>query len=111
MKKINGNGSVYIGADQMKPSRKDAIALVQAVGERYNNLLGSYRNLNGVPLLIPKSLDNDVKVLQRVTFRYMKGDFRHTRAEELSVRAVADWTLVENAKMRNQTLSKVEWRD
>jgi len=40
-----------------------------------------------------------------------KGDYRHTEAEKRSTRAIADWTLEVNAKLRNQKKTKIEWPD
>ena len=100
-----------IHQNRLHPSAADEIALAQAVGERFINLCGAFLRIRGTQLAPPADLDADMLRWRTMCVRHRKGDFRNSRAELLSTRAVAEWTLAVNAELRNQPKPVVEWRD
>lgn len=102
------NGRVHFNT--LQPSDPDAVALAQALEERFVKLYGSYLQIKGERLIPPPSLDNDMIRWRQMRVRHRRGDFRNSEAELYSVKCVAQWTLDVNAAMRNQPVQKLEWR-
>ena len=84
------------------PSTMDAIALAQAVEDRFLDLCGSWLRIKGVELPIPVSLNPDMLRWREMRIRHMKGDFRNTEAELKSTKVIAQFTLDCNCSLRNQ---------
>lgn len=95
----------------LRPSVPDTIKLSQAVTERFPNLLQSHFRIKKEVLLPPPSLSTAMVLWRTMHLRFDKGDFRNSRDELLAVREVAEWTNEENAKLRNQPIKKIAWRD
>lgn len=93
----------------LQPSTPDTIALSSAVQERFINLLESYQQNKGIRLIPPKSLDGAMIRWRSMVVRHRKGDFRNSQEEQTSLREIAQWTVDENCKLRNQPLKKIDW--
>lgn len=105
MSKQNGS------PDPLRPSSPDAIALGEAVEERFLNTCGTYLRVNGVRLMIPPSLNADALRWRAMRVRHRRGDFRNSVAELKATRAVAQWTLDVNADLRHQPHTLMQWKD
>lgn len=101
------NGRIH--TDVLVPSSADAIAMAQAVEERFLELCRAYLGYRGQELPIPKSLDKDFLRWREMRVRHKRGDFRHTDRELNSLRTIAQWTLDVNSGLRGQPLKKLEW--
>lgn len=86
----------------LKPSDADAIALAQAVEERFLELCHGWLRVKGAELPIPESLNSDMLRWREMRVRHRMGDFRNSEAELKSTKAVAQWTLDMNCSLRNQ---------
>jgi len=95
----------------LKPSDIDTIELGFAVEERFLDVLGTYLRVRGVPLSVPVNLNQDMLRWREMRVRHKYGDLRNTESELKSTQAIAEWTIVENAKLRNQQPKTVEWKD
>ena len=103
------NGSIH--RNVLKKSNPDYIALSSAVEEKFKLLCTMYYNMRGTQILIPGHLMKDMLNWRTMVVRHQKGDFRHTDIEIKSLKNVAEWTLETHAKLRNQPVPKMEWRD
>ena len=108
MSRRNGKA---IHANKLFVSKPDDIALCTAVEDKFINLCNIHLNMKGTQLFIPSSLDSDMLNWRKMAVRHRRGDFRHSEAEMKSLRTIAEWTLEVNAKLRNQEVPKVDWRD
>jgi len=88
----------------------DTIELARAVEDRFLDLLSAYLRIRGVPLAIPVTLNADMLRWREMRVRHRSGDLRNTEAELKSTQAIAQWTLSENASLRNQKPVTVVWR-
>ncbi len=100
------NGRIHGG--RLTPSHPSLIAGSEAVEERFVRLLNSWHKAKGEQLLPPPSMNGDLKRWREMVFRFRKGDFRNTEGELKSLKAIAEWTLAMNAKLRNQPVPKWE---
>jgi len=109
MSKDNGQ-AIHTG--RLLPSNPDYIALCQAVEEKFKLLFNTYYNMIGEPLSVPVSLNDDMIRWRQMAVRHNRGDFRNSDAEIKSLRNIAEWTLVVNAKLHNQEKpNTMVWRD
>jgi hypothetical protein len=106
MTKRNGKP---IHLNVLKPSTADAIALAQAVEERFLDLCSNWQRIRGEEMPIPKSLDHDLMLWRTARVRHKRGDFRNTEAELRATKAVAQWTVDRNCELRNQEPRTVDW--
>jgi len=95
----------------LKPSSKDTLLLFTAVGERMEDVIGTWRRVNQTDLLIPEVLYTEVQFWNRMKVRYEKGDMRNTRDELRALRLLAQWSLDMNCKLRNQVPKIIQWKD
>lgn len=100
-----------IHGNRLVLSSPDDLALAKAVEEKFVFLCTVRRNMRGMDIVVPESLRNDMFLWRQMLARHKRGDFRHTGAEMMSLRTVAEWTLAEHAKLRNQPIPKMVWRD
>lgn len=108
---MNRRNGKPIHSNKLVVSKPDDIALCTAVEDKFINLCNIHINITGIQLVIPPSLISDMLNWRRMAIRHRKGDFRHTETEKKSLRTVAEWTLVTNAKLRNQEVPNMNWRD
>lgn len=106
----NGH-SKRIHFNRLRPSVPDTIALADAVEVRFIELCGSYLRIKGEHLVPPRSLNQDMLRWRQMRVRHKHGDFRNTEAELQSTRAIAQWTVDVNRRIRNQEPMKIEWLD
>ena len=97
--------------DVLVESPPDVVALADAVESRFIELCGMFYRMHGVELVPPKDFDSDMFLWRKMRLRHKRGDFRHTRDEQLATRRIAEWTLRENAKLKNQPYEPVQWKD
>ena len=95
----------------LKPSTMDLAALSMAVEERFLRLCGDYLRIKGQQMPIPHSLDADLLRWRQMVTRHRKGDFRNTKAEMMSIKVLAQWTLDMNCELRNQKKQDLDWGD
>ena len=107
MSKKNGKS---IHGNQLVPSRVDDIELARALEERFLQLCQLHKNLKGEEILIPKSLDADMRRWRQMVVRYNGGDFRHTESELLSVKTIAQWTVDTKMNLLGREPKPVNWR-
>lgn len=110
-KGLMGNNGKVIHTKVLVPSDLDMVTLVDAVEARFLRLLEEHQRIRGTELYPPKDLDADMLLWRTLHARHVKRDFRHTDDEKKAVRRVAEWTLQENCKLRNQVYKPVEWKD
>lgn len=91
------------------PSTEDTVALCFAVQERFIILLDSYAAIKGEALIPPREFDSAMIRWREMAVRFKKSDFRNSEEELTSLREIAQWTLDENCKLRNQPLKKMFW--
>ncbi len=94
------NGRMH--GSRLTPSHPSVIAGSEAVQERFVRLLGSWLQSKGERLVPPADLDGDLLRWRQMVARFRKGDFRNTEGELKSLKAVAQWTLAMNARLRGQ---------
>lgn len=94
----------------MQPSTRDDICLAYEVSARILELDAFHKNVRGVSLVVPESLAPDYLRFAALRDRYQAMDYRHSEPEKRSLRAVAEWALRVNARLRNQPEPVVEWR-
>jgi len=97
--------------DLLVLSCRDTVELGKAVEQRFLDLCGTYMRIKGCGLELPSSLDSAMFLWRRMRVRHKRGDFRHSRSELLATREVAQWTLSENCKLRNQPDKVIQWKD
>lgn len=105
MSKQNGRPDILL------PSNPDLAELAAAVEGKFLELCQFHRRVAGFDLAIPEWLRQDALRWRRMVLRHRHGDFRHTSSEKKSTRAVAEWTLSVNCKLRNQVYVPMVWRD
>lgn len=93
------------------PSRQDDMMLCAAVQSRFLELCASYVRIRGMELIPPSSLDADIMRWRQMAVRFRQGDFRRTEAEMKSLKTIAQWTVSENNKLRNQSDEVVKWKE
>lgn len=81
------------------------------VERRFLDLTETYYRIKGVQLLPPKEMNKDILLWREMAVRFKKRDYRCTRGEILALRTVAQWTLDENCKLRNQPRKTLVWPD
>lgn len=91
------------------PSDKNEVELCIAVEERFKDLLHTYLRVKHVQLHPPKSLEKEMLLWRTMAVRYKSGDYRHTEDEMMALKTIAQWTVDENCKLRNQPPKKIEW--
>lgn len=72
------------------------------VEQRFLDLTHSYLRIKGEELPIPPEIDADMFRWRELSVRLRGGDFRYRPSEVKALKNIAQWTLVENAKLRNQ---------
>ena len=107
-KKSNGKA---IHNNKLIPSDPDMVMLGQAVESRFLDLCEAYFRIKCVELTVPAGLDRDFLHWREMRVRHNQGDLRHRESEKISTRNVAQWTLDENCKLRNQPMQVLEWGD
>ena len=100
-----------LASDRLLPSDRDTITLSQEVEERFKNLCGAYLRIKGEALAPPSTMDADFFRWRTMAVRQGRGDFRNTRSELLSLRAVAQWTCDINCDIRLQPRKLILWKD
>ncbi len=105
MSKQNGRPDILL------PSDPDLAELAAAVEGKFLELCQFHRRVTGFDLTIPAELKDDALRWRRMVLRHRRRDFRHTPSEKKSTRAVAEWTLRVNCKLRNQVYVPITWRD
>lgn len=103
--------SKLIHNNKLEPSSIDDYALAEAVEHRFVGLCESYLRIKGVELVPPQDLDGAMLRWRSLRVRHRDGDLRHTMAEMQATREVAEWTVRENAKLRNQSIPQLVWKD
>lgn len=101
-KNKNYHRNVLVSSDQ------DAIALCFAVQDRFINLVDSHARIKGTPLIPPSDMDKALILWRQMAVRHKSGDFRHSEEEWQALKEIAQWTIDENRKMRNQPPIVVE---
>jgi hypothetical protein len=95
----------------LKPSQPDDIGLATAVEVKFLTICNLYKTTHGMNLPIPESLMPDMKRWRQIRVRHKQGDHRHTEAEMLSTKVIAQWTVDVNAKLRGQKEGEqIEWK-
>ena len=97
--------------DRLVPSQPDDYCLARKVEENFLNVCLTYKRINGEEISIPPHMDSDIIRWRQMRVRHESGDLRHTGAELRSVKAVAEWTISVNAKLRNQKTPTIDWKD
>lgn len=72
------------------------------VQERFLDLTESYIRIRGVSIPISDDTKAALVLWRTMYGRFIVGDFRHTEDERRALADVAQWTLEEQAKLRNQ---------
>lgn len=90
-------------------SDADMIALGAAVEKRYVSVFVDHFRIRSYSLVLPGFLSVDLRLFKTMRHRHRRGDFRHTDDENLSTRRIADWTLIVNCDIRNQTFVPIDW--
>lgn len=97
--------------DVLVASQPDDIMLCGAVRDRFVTLCDLYLSVRGEQLPIPKSLTSDILRWRTMAVRFKQGDFRHTDAEMRSLKAIAQYTVDQQMKLRNQPEKIVQWKE
>ena len=93
----------------LQPSDPSLVFGSNEVQERFINLCGTYERVMFEQLVPPVSMDADFLYWRTMALRHRSGDLRHTEAELRSLKAIAQWMVDENAKLRNQKPRKIDW--
>ena len=109
MSKKNGKANRH--KNRLVRSTQDDVGLAEAVESRFLTLCESYLRIKGVQIPIPQSLSTDLLKWRRMRVRHRQGDFRHTEVELEATKTIAQWTLDENAVLRNQEKQILEWKE
>lgn len=97
--------------DMLIPSNLDKRTLPMEIQPRFLDLCDLFYRLRGIELTPPAELVHDLVRWREVVLRHRAGDYRHKPSEWESTKAVAEWTAVLNAELRNQDKPVIEWRD
>jgi hypothetical protein len=103
------NGKPTRHPDRLIESPMDNVTLCIAVEDRFKTLLEQYFRVTGDQLAPPPSLAKDMYRWRTMAVRFRRGDYRNTDAELKSLRTIAQWTVDENCKLKNQEPKKVNW--
>jgi len=98
-------------SNMLRPSSQDLIVLILSIETRFLDLTHAYLRITGVQLPIPESLNADLLLWRTLRVRHKKGDHRNTEDEVKAIKNIAQWSLDENNKLRNQPPIKLEWGD
>ena len=98
-------------SNMLKLSHPDLVQLSDAVESRFIDLLGTYYRVKQEKLMPPKYLDVDMVLWREMVIRHKKRDLRNTDDEKKAVKGVAEWTLQENCKLKNQPYIPLDWGD
>lgn len=97
--------------DRLIPSQLDDYCLARKVEENFLTVCLTHKRKTGEEIPIPPHMDSDILRWRQMRVRHESGDMRHTEAEKKSVKAVAEWTVQTNAKLRNQKTPMIDWGD
>ena len=100
-----------IHSNRLLPSLEGDITLSFEVEKRFVVVCELYFRIRGEHLVPSPELNMDMLRWREMSCRHKRLDFRHTDAEMMSLRAVAEWTLRVNAELRNQEYQPIDWRD
>lgn len=78
---------------QLQPASADAIALANAIQDKFLSLCNLHERVRGVPLVPPMDMYAEFKRWRRAFLRFSQGDFRHDAGEWRSMLLIASWTL------------------
>lgn len=98
-------------SDLLKKSDADAVALAEAVEERFLTVCRTYIRIWGSEIKMPVSLKQDLLRWRTMRLRHKKGDFRNSDSELASTKAVAQWTVDVNAGLRGQPVQTLQWKE
>jgi len=107
---MSNNGKLQ-NPDALHPSTPDTVALVDAVGARYEQLRREWKRIRGVDLKIPKTLHIELGIVKKVWSRHRSGDMRNSLSELRATKVLAQWTVDVNKVLRNQEPEIIEWKD
>lgn len=96
--------------DRLLPATLDDISLSEAVQERFISLCEFHAQVKGFALVPPKEMDRDLIRWREMVVRLRGGDPRAKESEIIALKNVAQWTVSENAKLRNQKDTQVQWQ-
>lgn len=97
-------------SDNLQKASPDHVELTRRVKENIQELCFLQKRVRGTDLKFPLGLTQDVMRFTAITDRFWKGDFRYRQSEIDAVKALAEWSLILNAELRNQPLPKLpEW--
>jgi len=91
------------------PSDKSCLEICEALEQRFLTVCRRYKQKWGVDIVIPEILKPDFIRWRTMVSRYNKRDFRHTEAEEKSVRELCQWTVDVNCELCSQPATKIKW--
>lgn len=100
-----------IHGSMLKPSGDDTIALGFAVHHRFLDLTETYARIKGTALMPPKSMNRDMLLWRSMVVRHKSGDHRNSDDEKRATRRIAEWTLLEKAKLAETEPNKITWKD
>lgn len=72
------------------------------IQERFIELADNFHKKWGFPIDIPSEIKSAIILWRQLFLRYRNGDFRHSEDERRAMAEVAQWSLDENRKLRNQ---------
>lgn len=102
-RKWNGKRPSDKHKNVLVPSTKDQQVCCVAVNEKYIEMCGLCRRINGADLKPPESLLPDIYRWRQMFVRHnTHGDFRHTEEELRSMEAIAQFTLNTDKELRGQ---------
>lgn len=96
--------------DRLLPATLDIRSLSDAVQDRFIQLFDFHAQVKGFNLAPPAELDRDLVRWREMVARFRLGDFRAKESEITALKTVAQWTVDENAKLRNQKQVTVQWQ-
>lgn len=109
MTRRSNNKPLY--RDRLAPGDPDVVALALAVEERFLQLCANWLRSRGEQLPVPRELDGDLLRWRTMRARHGTGDLRSTPAELASTKALAEWTVLMNCELRNQSAKKIQWKE
>ena len=95
----------------LHPSDDDMSHLCRAVFHKLSELQGTFLRIRGVALAPSPVMKSDLVLWNTMIERHNKGDYRNTDDEYKALKNVAQWTHDENCILRNQPITKIEWKD
>jgi len=101
-----------VDSTTLKDAELDDVQLCVAVETRFLDLLASHQRIKKVQLAVPKDLNTDMILWRTMAIRFQSGDGRCSVDEMNALKRVAQWTVDENKKMRNQPEAKdLVWKN